>query len=353
MAVSEQTSSQSPKRLLQVLGKRAVDRPPVWLMRQAGRYLPEYRETRKTAGSFLDLCYTPKLATEVTLQPIRRFNLDASILFADILLIPDALGQHVAFKEGEGPVLQPVTDEAGLAKLSLEKITSHLAPVFETVDRLATALPAHVTLIGFAGSPWTVATYMVGGRGSPDQRAARIWAARDPEGFQKLMDLVVEATVIYLRGQIDAGAEVIQLFDSWAANMPFESFERWVIAPTARIVSALKQSHPGVPVIGFPRGAGPATVPYVKATGVSAVSLDTGVPVTWAADEVQPLCPVQGNLDPFSLVAGGDALRRDTESILDGFKGGGHIFNLGHGIVPETPPEHVAALVDHVTGWRG
>lgn len=353
MASSEQTLAASPKRLLKVLGKGSVDRPPIWLMRQAGRYLPEYRETRKTAGSFLDLCYTPALATEVTLQPIRRFNLDASILFADILLVPDALGQHVAFKEGEGPVLEPVTDEAGLGKLSLEKIESHLSPVFETVDRLSSALPDHVTLIGFAGSPWTVATYMVGGRGSPDQRAARIWAAKDPDAFQKLMDLVVDATVMYLRAQIEAGAEVIQLFDSWAANMATASFERWVIEPTAKIVAALNMSHPHIPVIGFPRGAGPAIGSYVKGTGVNAVSLDTGVPVAWAAQNIQPLCPVQGNLDPFSLVAGGEALRAGTEAILQGFKGGGHIFNLGHGIVPETPPEHVAALVDHVTSWRG
>ncbi len=353
MSASQQTLERSNKRLLKVLEKSVVERPPIWLMRQAGRYLPEYREVRKGAGSFLELCYNPKLAAEVTLQPLRRFNLDAAILFADILLIPDALGQKVSFQEGEGPVLECISSEAELAALSLDNISGHLAPVFETLDRLKSELPDHVALIGFAGSPWTVATYMVGGRGSPDQRAARIWAARDPAGFQSLINLVVDATVIYLREQVDAGAEVLQLFDSWAANMPTAEFERWVIAPTKQIVAALGKSHPGVPIIGFPRGAGPAIPGYIQGTGVAAVGLDTGVPRDWAVEHVQPLCPVQGNLDPFALVAGGEALEREARAILESFKGGGHIFNLGHGIVPETPPEHVADLVDLVTSWQG
>lgn len=322
-------------------------------MRQAGRYLPEYRETRTKAKNFLDLCYSPDLATEVTHQPLRRFDFDAAILFADILLIPDALGQGVAFKEGEGPVLDAITEEAGLAQLSLENVEGHLSPVFETVSNLAGSLPDHVALIGFAGSPWTVATYMVGGRGSPDQRAARIWAFRDESGFAKLIDLVTEATILYLRRQIDAGAEVIQLFDSWAAHLPDHEFDKWVIAPTAKIVAALGESHPDVPVIGFPRGAGAAMVRYAVETGIAAIGLDTGVPLAWARENLQTRLPVQGNLDPFTLVAGGKALEAEATRLLAGFGTGPHIFNLGHGIVPETPPENVARLVDLVTGWKG
>jgi len=322
-------------------------------MRQAGRYLPEYRETRTKAKNFLDLCYSPDLATEVTHQPLRRFDFDAAILFADILLIPDALGQGVAFKEGEGPVLDAITEEAGLAQLSLENVERHLAPVFETVSNLAGSLPDHVALIGFAGSPWTVATYMVGGRGSPDQRAARIWAFRDESGFAKLIDLVTQATILYLRRQIDAGAEVIQLFDSWAAHLPDHEFDKWVIAPTAKIVAALGESHPDVPVIGFPRGAGAAMVRYAAETGIAAIGLDTGVPLAWARENLQTRLPVQGNLDPFTLVAGGKALEAEATRLLAGFGTGPHIFNLGHGIVPETPPENVARLVDLVTGWKG
>jgi len=322
-------------------------------MRQAGRYLPEYRETRKKANGFLDLCYSPDLATEVTHQPLRRLDFDAAILFADILLIPDALGQGVAFKEGEGPVLDVITDERGLAKLSLEKIESHLAPVFETVSNLSTTLPSKVALIGFAGSPWTVATYMVGGRGTPDQRATRIFAYGDEATFATLIDLVTEATVIYLRAQIEAGAEVIQLFDSWAAHLPDHEFDKWVIAPTAKIVNALEESHPGVPVIGFPRGAGAAMERYAVETGISAIGLDTGVSLPWARERLQARLPVQGNLDPFTLVAGGDALEREATRILSGFGAGPHIFNIGHGIVPETPPENVGRLVDLVTGWKG
>jgi uroporphyrinogen decarboxylase len=322
-------------------------------MRQAGRYLPEYRATRSKARDFLDLCYTPELAIEVTHQPLRRFDLDAAILFADILLIPDALGQGVRFVEGEGPVLDAVTNEADLTALSLEKIETHLAPVFETVSGLASTLPGGVTLIGFAGSPWTVATYMVGGRGSPDQRAARIWAHRDPNGFASLIDLITEATIIYLRRQIDAGAEVIQLFDSWAAHLPDHQFDTQVIAPTAKIVRGLRESHPDIPVIGFPRGAGAAMTRYAIETGITAIGLDTGVSVPWAREMLQSRLPVQGNLDPFTLVAGGQALEDEARRILAGFGTGPHIFNIGHGIVPETPPENVGRLVDLVTGWKG
>ncbi len=352
MSSQSLNKDQSQKRLLKTLRGEVVDRPPIWLMRQAGRYLPEYRKTRKQARDFLDLCYTPDLAVEVTLQPLRRFDLDAAILFADILLIPDALGQNVAFKEGEGPVLEPVTSAEELQALKLDNVATHLAPIMETLRGLSKALPSHVTLIGFAGSPWTVATYMVNGRGSPDQRATRIFAHKDSVGFQALIDLVTDATISYLRAQIDAGAEVIQLFDSWAAHMPDPQFKRWSIEPTARIVAALNESHPGVPVIGFPRGAGAGALRYVAETGINAVGLDTGVPLEWARDELQSKLPVQGNLDPFALVAGGDALRDETERQLKTLGNGSHIFNLGHGIVPETPPEHVGALVDQVTSWR-
>ncbi|MBN4046581.1 uroporphyrinogen decarboxylase [bacterium AH-315-P15] len=347
------SSESQAKRFLKALNGEITDRPPIWLMRQAGRYLPEYRETRAKARDFLDLCYSPDLATEVTLQPLRRFDLDAAILFADILLIPDALGQGVAFKEGEGPVLDAIINEEGLKGLSLEGVETHLAPVFETIANLSAALPKDKTLIGFAGSPWTVATYMVGGRGSPDQRAARIWAFRDPAGFAKLVDLVTTATILYLEAQIEAGAEVIQLFDSWAAHLPDREFTRWVITPTARIVAALKKRFPAVPVIGFPRGAGAAMMRYAEETGVSALSLDTGVSAPWARDNLQPKLPVQGNLDPFVLVAGGEALQEEAKRLLMTFRGGPYIFNLGHGIVPETPPEHVGQLVDLVTGWKG
>jgi len=340
------------KRLMKALRGETLDRPPIWLMRQAGRYLPEYRQTRSKSKDFLDLCYSPELATEVTHQPLRRFDLDAAILFADILLIPDALGQGVVFKEGEGPVLDAISDEAGLGKLNLDGVEKHLAPVFETVANLSASLADNVALIGFAGSPWTVASYMVGGRGSPDQRSVRIWAFREPDVFAKLIDLITEATVVYLRRQIDAGAEVIQLFDSWAAHLPDHEFDRWVIAPTAKIVSALRQSHPDVPVVGFPRGAGAAMMRYAAETGITAISLDSGVPVAWARENLQARLPVQGNLDPFTLVAGGKALEDEATRILRGFGTGPHVFNLGHGIVPETPPEHVARLVDIVTGWK-
>ncbi|MCP1336497.1 uroporphyrinogen decarboxylase [Futiania mangrovi] len=343
-------SRSTEKPLLRALSGEALPTPPVWLMRQAGRYLPEYRKVRAEARDFLDLCYSPDLATEVTLQPIRRYGFDASILFADILLIPDALGQQVRFVAGEGPRLEPVRDAAAIGKLSAARVGEHMQPVYETVRRLRRELPGQVTLIGFAGSPWTVATYMVEGRGSPDQKQARLMAWTAPDVFGVLIDKLVAATVEYLSGQVAAGAEVLQLFDSWAQGFSPAMFERWVIAPTRAIVDEIRARHPGVPIIGFPRLAGAQIPHYVAATGVDAVSLDTGVDPAWARQVMPESVCLQGNLDPLCLVAGGEAMAAETRRLLDGMAGRAHVFNLGHGIVPETPPEHVSALLEIVRG---
>ncbi len=337
------------RAMLEVLAGRALTPPPIWLMRQAGRYLPEYRAVREAAGGFLDLCYTPKLAAEVTLQPIRRFGFDAAILFADILLVPDALGQGVRFVEGEGPRLDPVRSAADLARLDADKTAEKFAIVAQTVARVRQDLPAETTLIGFCGSPWTVATYMVGGRGSPDQADARLWAYRDADGFARLIELLVEVSVAYLDLQIRAGADCVQLFDSWAGSLPEDEFERWVTAPTRTMVGALKQKHPGVPVIGFPRGAGQKAQRYIVETGVDGIGCDTAMPLTLMR-ELGPHAVVQGNLDPLLLVSGGAAMAKRAGEIKRALAGQPHIFNLGHGIVPETPPEHVAELVKLVRG---
>jgi uroporphyrinogen decarboxylase len=314
-------------------------------MRQAGRYLPEYRAVRATAGSFLDLCYSPKLAAEVTLQPIRRFGFDAAILFADILVVADALGQGVRFVEGEGPRLDPVRSAAELTRLDASKTPEKFAIIAETVSRVRQDLPAETALIGFCGSPWTVATYMVGGRGSPDQADARLWAYRDPDAFAHLIDLLVDVSVAYLDAQIRAGADCVQLFDSWAGSLPETEFERWVVAPTRTMVAALREKHPGVPVIGFPRGAGNKAVRYIAETGVDAIGCDTAMPLAAMRDELAPKAAVQGNLDPLLLVSGGPAMAERVAAIKRAMAGQRFVFNLGHGIVPETPPEHVAELV--------
>ena len=346
------------KKLLRVLRGEPAEVPPIWLMRQAGRYLPEYREVRRRAGSFLDLCYTPELAGEVTLQPVWRFGFDAAILFADILLVPHALGQDLSFVEGEGPRLAPpVMDQEGLGRLRpVEAMDTRLAPVYETVRRVRRSLPAGVTLIGFAGAPWTVATYMVAGRGSPDQAAARAWMYRDRESFDRLIQLLTEATIHYLGRQIEAGAEVVKLFDTWAGMLPEAMFRRYVIAPARRIVGALQARWPEVPVIGFPRGAGVGYATYARRVGVSGVALDTSVPLAWARRELGegPGRPraIQGNLDPMLLVTGGEALRREAGRALRRMAGSPYIVNLGHGITPEARPEHVASLVRYVReGW--
>ncbi len=339
------------RRFLAPFAGEVLSPPPIWLMRQAGRYLPEYREVRAKAGGFLNLCYTPALATEVTLQPIRRYGFDAAILFSDILVVPDALGQAVRFAEGEGPLLDPITDTAGLARLRPEATQHKFALVAETVQRLRQDLPSETALIGFCGAPWTVATYMVEGRGSKDQAAARLWAYRDQEGFQRLIDILVETSIDYLSQQVDAGADVLQIFDTWAGSLPDNEFDRWVVEPTKAIVAALKERHPATPIIGFPRGAGSSALWYVSETGVDGIGCDTAMPPymmneAFADENVV----VQGNLDPLLLVAGGDAMEERVAEILELMEGRRFIFNLGHGIVPQTPPENVARLVALVRG---
>ncbi|MBV9824781.1 MAG: uroporphyrinogen decarboxylase [Alphaproteobacteria bacterium] len=335
------------KPILAALSGQTLSRPPWWLMRQAGRYLPEYRALRANAANFIEFCLTPTLAAEVTLQPIRRFGMDAAILFADILLIPRALGQSVEFREG-GPVLEPISPDKGLRHLRLEGLSA-LDPVYETIARVRRELPARTTLIGFAGAPWTVATYMVEGGGSRDYPAAKGWAYRDPDGFAALLDLISEATVRYLARQIEAGAEVIQLFDSWAGVLPEPLFGRCVIGPTRSIVQQLKQHFPATPIIGFPRGAGPRYERYADETGVDAVALDTVVPLEMARDRLQSRVAVQGNLDPIALLTGGSALEAAVVRIRGALGSGPLVFNLGHGVLPQTPPEHVARLAQLLT----
>ena len=325
-------------------------RPPIWLMRQAGRYLPEYRAVRADAGGFLDLCYNPKLAEEVTLQPIRRYGFDASILFADILLIPEALGQSLWFETGEGPRLEPITSAK---TLSLKKINTHLAPVIETVSRLSQSLPKETTLIGFAGAPWTVASYMVAGRGTPDQAPARLLAENTPDDFQSIIDILIEATIDYLAAQVDAGAEVLQLFESWAASLQGPAFERWCIAPVAAIINGLRARGVDVPIIGFPRAANWDMADYVARTGCQILGLDTSADRKAVAANLSDDIVLQGNLDPQILVRGGTEMHDAVHSILDDFADRKSIFNLGHGIVPQTPPEHVAELVALVRGETG
>jgi uroporphyrinogen decarboxylase len=324
-------------------------RPPIWIMRQAGRYLPEYREVRAGTKGFLDLCYTPKFATEVSLQPLRRFELDAAIVFSDILVIPDALGQKVAFEKGEGPILEPI-DAGTLGILKPERVLKHLAPVFETLSNLRAALAPEKTLIGFCGAPWTVATYMIGGRGSPDQAKARLFALREPEAFRQLMDILVEVSIEYLVAQFKAGADVVQIFESWALNLDEIAFANYVLEPNRRIVEGVRAQIPDAPIIGFPRGAAGLVGTYAEKTGVNMVGLDYSMPVQFADKSVPENIGVQGNLDPLRLVAGGAQMRERAEQIISGFSGRSHVFNLGHGIVPETPIAHVEELVNLVKG---
>jgi uroporphyrinogen decarboxylase len=336
-----------PPKFLQALAGETQKNPPLWLMRQAGRYLPEYRETRAQAGSFLDLCYTPKLAAEVTLQPIRRFGFDAAIVFSDILVVPDALGQSVEFLEGEGPRLDPITSAADVSKLSAKSLADRLSPVYQAIERIAGALGAETPLIGFCGAPWTVASYMVEGRGSPDQRAAKLMAYRDPQTFDALLDLLVDASSTYLISQVNAGARALQIFDSWAGSLCDEDFERFVIGPTVEIVRRVKAAHPEIPVIGFPRGNGAQYKNYAAAISISALGCDTAAPLDLMA-EMQEFLPVQGNLDPLLLLAGGNAMERRVKAILNRLSAKPFVFNLGHGILPDTPLENVERLVSLV-----
>ena len=337
------------KPLLEAVRGQRQPRPPVWIMRQAGRYLPEYRETRAKAGSFLELCYSPTLAAEVTLQPLRRFELDAAILFSDILVIPDALGQKVGFETGEGPRLEPITPE-GLGKLTPDNVNHHLEPVLDAMSRVRSALAPEKTLIGFCGSPWTVATYMIAGHGSPDQAEARLFALTQPEAFAPLIDILVEASIRYLVAQLKAGADVVQLFESWALNLDEEAFRAQVIVPNRRIVAGVRAEIPEAAFIGFPRGAAGMIAEYAEKTGVNALGLDYAMPVGFADSALPPALPVQGNLDPLRLVAGGAQLEERSRAIIGGFANRPHIFNLGHGIVPQTPIENVDRLIRIVKG---
>jgi uroporphyrinogen decarboxylase len=333
----------SDRALLNVLRGERRERPPVWLMRQAGRYLPEYRALRAEKGGFLELVNDSEAAAEVTLQPIRRFGFDGAILFSDILVIPHALGQTLEFLAGEGPKLSPRLLDATLDRLSAAP--ERLEPVYDTVRRVAAELSDKITFLGFAGSPWTVATYMVAGEGSREQAEARRFAYRDPDAFGAIIAAIEAATVDYLSKQVEAGVHAVQLFDSWAGSLSPAQYEQWVIAPTARIVAALKARHPDTPIIGFPKGSGGKLPAYARETGVDAVGLDETVDPAWA-DAVLPAgLPVQGNLDPLALIAGGEALDLATQSILDAFAGRPHIFNLGHGILPDTPITHVEQLL--------
>jgi uroporphyrinogen decarboxylase len=338
----------SDRALLNVLRGQRRDPPPVWLMRQAGRYLPEYRALRAEKGGFLELVNDSDAAAEITLQPIRRFGFDGAILFSDILVIPHALGQKLEFLAGEGPKLSPRLLDARLDQLA--RAPKRLEPVYGTVRRVAAALPDNVTFLGFAGSPWTVATYMVAGEGSREQAEARRFAYRDPQAFGAIIDAIESATVDYLSKQIEAGVHAVQLFDSWAGSLSPAQYEQWVIAPTARLVSALKVRHPDTPIIGFPKGSGGKLPAYARETGVDAIGLDETVDPVWANATLPGGLPVQGNLDPLALIAGGEALDQAARRILDAFAGRPHIFNLGHGILPDTHIAHVEQLLLTVRG---
>jgi uroporphyrinogen decarboxylase len=337
------------KKLLRALAGEVLDTPPIWMMRQAGRYLPEYRATRAQAGDFLKLCYNPDLAAEVTLQPIRRYGFDAAILFADILLVPQALGADLWFVTGEGPRLSTITKQADFDALKpASDIHDTLAPIYETVRILTRELPPETALIGFAGAPWTVATYMIAGRGTPDQGPAHALKDGNRALFEALLERITEATIDYLSAQIEAGAEVVKIFDSWAGSLRGDDFNTYALAPARRITRALKARHPDIPVIGFPREAGEKYVGFAKATGVDCVALDNSVDPVWAAAHVQVDGCVQGNLASRHMVTGGQALVDETRAIVEAFSNGPHIFNLGHGITPDADPENVQLMIDTV-----
>lgn len=339
------------KKLLRALAGETQAVPPIWMMRQAGRYLPEYRATRAQAGDFLSLCYNSELAAEVTLQPIRRYGFDAAILFADILLIPQALGADLWFVTGEGPRLSTITTEDDFAKLGpASDIHETLNPIYETVKILSRELPSETTLIGFAGAPWTVATYMIAGRGTPDQGPAHALKQENRPLFEALLARITEATIDYLSKQIEAGAEVVKIFDSWAGSLKGEDFRKYALEPCRQITAALKQRHPGIPVIGFPREAGEGYLGFAKETGIDCLALDNSVDPLWAAQNLQVDGCVQGNLASRHMVTGGEDLVRETRAIVEAFKNGPHIFNLGHGITPDADPDNVQLMIDTVRG---
>jgi uroporphyrinogen decarboxylase len=337
----------SKRKIVQVLDGETLFPPPIWIMRQAGRYLPEYREVRKRAGSFLDLCYSPEFACEVTLQPINRYGFDAAILFSDILVVPHGLGQQVWFEDGVGPRLTPL-DVNNLDGLSVERMMVGLMPVFDAVSMIRAELPVRTTLLGFCGAPWTVATYMIAGRGTTDQAPARLAAMTNRQQFTKLIDILVEASTQYLIGQLNAGADAVQIFDTWSGVLVPRDFQTLCVDPVRRIISGVRSHIPNARIIGYPKGAAHMLPEFVQATGVNAVGLDWTVPLDWAVRDLQGHCALQGNLDPLRLVAGGDDMDRDIGTILEALSGGPFIFNLGHGITPQTPTDHVARLVDRV-----
>ena len=337
------------KTILRALAGEVLPTPPIWMMRQAGRYLPEYRATRAQAGDFLSLCYNSDLAAEVTLQPIRRYGFDAAILFADILLLPQALGADLWFETGEGPRLSTLTTMAGVQALKpADAVHDTLAPIYQTLRILTRELPRETTLIGFAGAPWTVASYMIAGRGTKDQGPAHALKAADRATFTALMGRITDATIEYLSMQVQAGAEVVKLFDSWAGSLKGQDFTDFAVKPTARIIAALKARHPGLPIIAFPREAGAGYIGFAKATGADCVALDNSVTPEWGAAHVQVDGCVQGNLDPVHMVTGGPALVEATRRVVQAFRNGPHIFNLGHGITPDANPDHVALMIETV-----
>lgn len=339
------------KKILRALAGETQDVPPVWMMRQAGRYLPEYRATRAKAGDFLSLCYNSDLATEVTLQPIRRYGFDAAILFADILLVPQALGADLWFVTGEGPRLSTITSQAELDQLRpLADIHETLNPIYQTVRNLSQELPRDITLIGFAGAPWTVATYMIAGRGTPDQGPAHALRQENKAVFETLLERITEATIEYLSAQIAAGAEVVKVFDSWAGSLKGEDFDKYARDPAARIIAELKRRHPGIPVIAFPRQAGDKYIGYARETGADCVAVDETVSPEWVAQHLQPDSCVQGNLKSSHMVTGGDAMIAETRHIVEALRGGPHIFNLGHGITPDADPDNVQRMIDAIRG---
>ncbi len=339
------------KPILRAIKGEPTAHPPFWLMRQAGRYLPEYRTLREKAGSFLKLCMTPELATEVTLQPIRRFGMDAAILFSDIPLVPHALGLDLAYQDGEGPKLSPVQDRAGLTQLRPSIDLDQLRPVYDAIRLVKTELASDKALIGFAGAPWTLATYVVEGGSSRTFPTVRRWTKEDPDGFAQLIDRLTDAIAAHLIEQIEAGVDLVQIFDSWAGAIADVDLDRWIVQPTRRIIETVKARFPDVPIIGFPKGIGLATTIFVAGTGVDVLSIDPTMQLDFAANMLQPTVALQGNLDPDTLVVGGLAMEQATRAILDSLGGGRFIFNLGHGVLPPTPPQHVADLAEIIRSW--